>query len=113
MKSIEIRTQGIFIDQAGSETGLWFYPEPVKNSAQCPEPSVQTAASGIQSLESSIQRQESRNSGMLLNNDFLKDVTRWPYSGWVTSTNVGINLQNFLTFSFNPFETNTNLLNLN
>ena len=62
-----------WINQAKSETWFWFYSTTINDSVQCPEPSIQSPASGvqcpvprdqhpessIQSLASRVQRPES------------------------------------------------------
>ena len=64
MGSLQVPTQRI--NQAESETGLWFCSEPVNHRVQRLESSVQSPASGTQHPESSVHYlpPESRNSGM-------------------------------------------------
>ena len=48
------------INQAKSDTGFWFYSEPVSDSVQCPVPSFLSVAPRVQRPESSVQSTASR-----------------------------------------------------
>ena len=63
MRFLEIRTPGIFNNLTKQNQNLssdFFFFEPVNNSVQCPEPSVQSVVSSVQNRESSVQSRESR-----------------------------------------------------